>query len=453
MTKNIGSFIKFLSQLKNPPLHISPVYKPQLKLVQGSNDFVFDDKGKKYIDFTGGIAVNAFGHRPVIQNSIEKQANKIIHASNVFVTPPQIKLTKMLVSLANKAFKTKEFSSVFLSNSGTEANECAIKFVRAACNRLYRNDENKYEIIYCKNSFHGRTMGALSVTGQEKYQKDFKPLLPGVKCIEYNSISSLKEAASNHTAAIILEPMQGEGGLSTLTDEFARSVMECSRKYNFFIIIDEIQTGLYRTGLLFNIKKYPLTPHLITLSKALGGGLPIGAVITTKKIHDVLNTGDHGSTMGGNPVVCTAAIKTLRLMRSPLFHLQRIISHLILQYEMIRICRLSKSFTRKGAGMLVGIKLPSNIPVNIIIEIAKKKGLLILKTGENTIRLAPSLICDPYAITQGMKILRKILKTKLKGKGGKSMLAKYFSKNSKTKKSREKTSKNPNKKTKKTKKQ
>ena len=257
-------------------------------------------------------------------------------------------------------------------------------------------------------------MGALSVTGQEKYQKDFKPLLPGVKFIEYNNIDNLKKIVSNHTAAIILETTQGEGGLSSLTVEFAQSVMEFSQQYNFFIIIDEIQTGLYRTGTLFNIQKYPLTPHLITLSKPLGGGLPLGAVITTTKIHNVLKVGDHGSTLGGNPVVCAGAIKILNRMRSPFFHLQKNISLILLQWEMFRICRLSKSFIHQRKGFLLGIELPNYIQVATIITLAQKKGLLILKSGENTIRIAPSLVCDPYLITKGMEILRKILKSQLK---------------------------------------
>lgn len=420
MKKKLLPFLKslpFLSGMRYGREHlhsISPVYNPRLTILQGSNDFVFDSKGKKYIDFTSGVAVNAFGHRNTIQDSIAEQASKIIHTSNLFATPVQIKLTKKLVSLANRAFKKGDFSSAFLSNSGTEATECAIKFARLACNRGYSNYENKYEIISCKDSFHGRTMGALSVTGQETYQQDFKPLLPGVKFIEYNNIENLKKVVSHHTAAIILETTQGEGGLSRLTEEFAQIVMEFSKKYNFFIIIDEIQTGLYRTGTLFNIKKYPLTPHLITLSKALGGGLPLGAVITTKQIHNLLKVGDHGSTTGGNPVACAGALNILNRMRSPFFHLQRNISHIILQWEIFRICKLSKSFTRKGKGFLLGIELPTHIQVGTIIARAQKKGLLLLRSGENTIRIAPSLVCDPYLIKKGMEILRKILKSKLK---------------------------------------
>lgn len=400
---------------------ISPVFSPTLNLTHGNNDFVFDRSGKKYLDFTSGIAVNAFGHRKEkIYDAISSQTLKLIHTSNLFTTPPQLELCKRLTSMANKALsKTNiitdiQYSSVFLSNSGTEANEAALKFTRATSHRLFRSMNDKVEIISCTNSFHGRTMGALSVTGQKKHQEAFLPLIPKVKFVPFNNSAELKNKINENTAAIIVEPIQGEGGLGIISKDFVETIMHASREHKIFIIADEIQTGLYRTGYLFNSFNVGLIPHIITIAKSLGGGLPLGAVITCKTIHDILLHGDHGSTTGGNPVACSAALATLTKLQSLGTTVQRINSSATLELYIKALCKKFKGCTPLGKGHLRGISLPPDFSVDSIITKARKKGLLILKTGSNNIRIAPSLVCPPLLIHKGMRILQKTISSSQK---------------------------------------
>lgn len=392
--------------------YISPVFQPALNIVQGSDDFVFDEHGNKYIDFTSGIAVNSFGYRNhVIYQPLQDQLSKIVHTSNLFTTPPYIQLCKQLVQLTNKAFKHSDFASVFLTNSGTEANEAALKFAKLYAHRLFAQDD-KVEFIAFHNSFHGRSMGSLSVTGQDKHRKPFEPLLPNVAFIEYNNSDMLARAASDYTAAIIVEPMQGEGGLEKMTAEFAQTINTCAKKHNIIVIADEIQTGLYRTGPLYASTILGLQPHIITLAKSLGGGFPLGAVITHKMIHDVLQKGDHGTTTGGNPVICNMALSLLKHLQFPATQLLRKQSSRKINREIVHICnKYGEGYTPLGSGHLRGITIPNTIKVDTIITHARKHGLLLLKTGNNSLRIAPSLVCNNAQIAKGFRILRKILHT------------------------------------------
>lgn len=403
---------KSTEKIEKDTTHISPVYAPQIKITHGSNDSVFDEEGNEYIDFTSGIAVNAFGHRShFIASDIVEQLQTLTHVSNLYVTQPQISLCNKLVKLANKSFRSMEYSSAFLSNSGTEANEAALKFALLAKSRqVYRND---FEIISCNNSFHGRSLGSLSVTGQVKYRNDFLPYLNSyTHFIDYNDAKTLSSVVSEKTVAIILEVVQGEGGLEILSKEFAQKVMELSERYKFYIIIDEVQTGLYRTGTLFASQRYPIAPHLITLSKALGGGMPLGATITCKEIHQLLKVGDHGSTTGGSPISCTAALSVLKKMHSLEFHIARRVSLAALNQEIKSIQKKIPKLILIGKGHLLGLSFPQDVSLQVgdVIQEAKEKGLLILRTGKNSIRIAPALICSPSEIKKGMRILYEILK-------------------------------------------
>lgn len=387
---------------------ISPVFRPSLTIVKANADIVFDDKGFKYIDFTGGIAINALGHRnPVIINAIQDQIYKSIHTSNLFITPSQIKLATLLVKTANKAISSVQYASVFFSNSGSEANEAALKFGRLFAKRMYQSLTEKNELISFTNSSHGRTMGALSVTDKEKYKTPFAPLIPKVTILPLNNIDTLKNTVTSNTAAIIVEPIQGEGGLTQITKEFADEINRLAKEHNVIIIADEIQSGLYRTGTMFASTQMGLDPHIITIANSLGGGLPLGATITCKAIHDVLVLGDHDSTTGGNPVSCNTALAILKKLNSPIIHFQRHNTEFFLNTLIRRTVRKNINTSPLGAGCLRGIRLPTFIKAEDVITQAKKQGLLILKTGNNSIKIAPSLICDHAILKEGMQILDK----------------------------------------------
>ncbi len=398
-----------------------PIYSPSLVLTYGNADYVFDNKGRKYLDFTSGIAVNALGHRwDIIGGAVQRQMERLIHCSNYFTNEPHMQLCKTLVKLANTACNNQYFKAAYISNSGTEANEAALKFARLAA-KYQGGDEEKLEFIACTNAFHGRTMGALSVTAREAYKKKFYPLLPNCTTIPYNDSSALERAASAKTAAIIVEPIQGEGGLSEITPSFVDAIMEARKKHGIFVIADEVQSGLYRTGTALACEHYKMQPDIITLAKSLGGGLPIGATIISENITGMLSPGDHGSTMGGNPVTCAAANAFLKKLLSKLTHIEIAASARQLEKQLQGLIQQVKkrypdiSISALGRGHLRGIELPHQCNANEIVAQARKKGLLILRTGENSLRLAPTLICPHHVIARAMKTLTSVLCENLKG--------------------------------------
>lgn len=398
------------------------IYNPSLIVSYGNADYVFDNKGRKYIDFTSGIAVNALGHRwDIIGSAVQKQMEKFIHCSNYFTNEPHIQLCKTLVTLANTSCKSVHFKVAYICNSGTEANEAALKFARLAAK--YRGgDEEKSEYISCTHAFHGRTMGSLSVTAGEEYKKKFYPLIPNCTVVPYNDSVALERVASAKTAAIIIEPIQGEGGLAELTPSFVDTIMQVRKNHGVFVIVDEVQSGLYRTGTALACEQYDIQPDMITLAKSLGGGLPIGATIISENIASMLSPGDHGSTMGGNPVTCAAANAFLKKISSKLIQLEIATSarHLEKHVQAL-VQQMNKRHPHcvihaLGKGHLRGITLPSECKVHDIVSQAQKKGLLILRTRGNALRLAPSLLCPYHVLSQGMKILKSVLCECLKSK-------------------------------------
>lgn len=402
---------------------LPPVFSPSLVLTQGSGDYVFDQDGKKYVDLTGGIAVNAFGHRwDIIGPAVKRQMEKIIHCSNYFTTQPHMDLCGALVALANKHAAAAHFRSAFICNSGTEANEAALKFARLVARRSIRN-EQKTQLIFLSGAFHGRTMGALSVTARAKYKKDFEPLIPGCVEVEYNNSAQLIKAVSDNTAALIVEAVQGEGGLAELSADFAETITQLQRQYRFLLIADEIQAGLFRTGDAFAFTRNGLLPDIITLAKSLGGGLPIGAAIMSDAASVALSPGDHGSTMGGNPVACAAANAVLKKLSSKITrlrieqsakYLDKKLAALVASVQRAKNNAKNNSDNAEGLrplgrGHLRGLALPPQCSSDAVLEACRKKGLLVLKTGENALRIAPSLLCEESAVDKGMKILRAAL--------------------------------------------
>jgi acetylornithine/N-succinyldiaminopimelate aminotransferase len=373
-----------------------------LVFVKGKGIYLYTIDGRKFLDMATGIAVNLLGHsHPSLIKAIGRQSKKLIHTSNLYYTEPYIELAKILI-------KKSIFDKAFFCNSGTEANEAAFKLARKHGKKAGGN--KKFEIVSMKDSFHGRTLGALTATGQTKYQKGFDPLLPGVKYAQFNNINSIKKAINKNTCALILEPVQGEGGIIPATMEFIKAARELTAKNNALLIYDEIQTGLGRTGKLFGYEHFlPSEPDVITLAKGLAGGLPIGAMLVKEKYSDLLGPGEHASTFGGNLVSCASAIEVFNIIDK---------SNLLQNacrmgdYFMSKLKALKDEFKViadvRGLGLHIGVEVKAD-PILIINKLIENN-LLTVKAGENVVRFLPPLIVSKIHIDEAVEIFRKVLK-------------------------------------------
>lgn len=377
---------------------------------KGKGTYIYDDEGNEYLDFVSGISVNCLGHAsPVITEALTEQSQKLVHISNLYYSQPQL-------DLADKLTDNSEMESVFFTNSGTEAIELALKIARKYGNNLsYDKNGNKIadktEIIYMKNSFHGRSTGALAVTGQPKYQKPFEPLMKNVTECNFNDVEDLKAKVSEKTAAIILEPIQGESGLESATPEFMEAIKELSEKYNTLVIFDEIQCGMGRTGKLFAYENFDLIPDIVTIAKSLGGGVPIGACLTKGKANDVLVPGDHGSTYGGNPLVCAVANAVLyELIDNKLIEKNVVEKG---QYSVEKLKKLKEKFDFieeiRGKGLLLGIKFDEKkvLAKDVVLK-ALENGLLLVGAGNNVVRFFPPFNVTNDEIDKAVSILEKV---------------------------------------------
>ena len=348
---------------------------PAIELVAGEGVIVKDSQGNIYLDFLSGIAVNSLGHaHPVIIEAVSDQIRKLSHTSNFYANEPSIKLAEKLITITN--FDAK----VFFCNSGTEANEAAIKLSRRT---------GKKKLIAAHNSFHGRTMGSLSITGQSAKQKPFEPLIGDVRFIEINTKSGVRKI-KRKSAAVFLESIQGEGGVTPCNDEFLQSVRSKTIKTKTLLVMDEVQTGLGRTGNWFGYEKSGIKPDVITLAKGLGGGLPMGAMLVTGDAKELFEPGQHGSTFGGNPVVASAALATLNFIEKEdllnnASNMGQLLIKLITQIEGVTEVR--------GRGLLLGVGLKDVMAKDVELE-CRKLGLLLNAVNENTLRLAPALIVN-----------------------------------------------------------
>ncbi len=372
-----------------------------LVIEKGEGVYVWDQKGKKYLDFVAGIAVNSLGcnHSTFIENMVE-QLHKINHCSNLYWNIPQIELAELLVTKSC-------FDKVFFCNSGAEAIEAALKLARKYGKKVHGAD--CVEIIAMEQSFHGRTLGAITATGQIKYQKDLAPLLPGILHVPYNNIEALRSAVTEHTCAILLEPIQGEGGIHPADLAYLQSVRQLCSEKNILLMFDEVQCGIGRTGKLFGYEVYGIEPDVIALAKGLGGGFPIGAMMAVQKAADAFMPGDHASTFGGNPLACTAGKVVLQeLVERGL--LEQVQKNSVYLKE--RLLDLKESCTLiqdvRGIGLMMGIEL--NMPVGTIIQKCMEKGLLLVGAGTHTIRFVPPLVINEKEIEEGIQILRSVLK-------------------------------------------
>ncbi|QSX05126.1 acetylornithine/succinylornithine family transaminase [Sedimentibacter sp. zth1] len=373
----------FIELKNNDKKYISNTYdRMNLYVKYSEGSFLIDNNNNKYLDMFSGIGVNNFGGKnSVIKNAIQFQVNNYLHLSNYFYSETAIDLAKTLVQ---NSFAKK----VFFTNSGTESNEAAIKL----CLKYGHNiSENKNIILSAFNSFHGRTMGSLSLTGQKKYQNNFEPLLPNVKHFEFNNVNLFKEIVNENICAIFIELIQGEGGIVEITSEFLQCIVEYQKKYNYLIIIDEIQTGLGRTGKLFAYENYDIVPDAVTIAKSLGAGLPIGALLIGEKCENILKVGEHGSTFAPNPVSATCGNNVLSMLLKDGFidninykskYIINKLNNLKSKYSYI-----IKSIS--GKGLMIGINVGEY--ANVIKEDAFRNQLLLNVTSKNIIRLLPPL--------------------------------------------------------------
>jgi len=361
--------------------------------VRGEGCYVYDENGKTYLDLVAGIAVNGLGHcPPVVVEAIRKQAGDLMHTSNLYYTPGQPRLAKLLVELSG-------MNKAFFCNSGAEANEAAIKLVRKAC--ISAGKSEKIEIITAEKSFHGRTMGAITATGQPKYQKSFAPLVPGFKYVPYNDCEALSQTVGENTCAVMLEPIQGESGVHSATEEFMATARELCTKYDAALVLDEVQTGLGRTGKAFGYQHFSITPDVMTLAKTLAGGFPMGACLAKGKYADVLQPGDHASTFGGNPLACAAAEATINEIINGgwIENASKVGCYLRSQLQ-----NLPNVKEVRGEGLMIAAEFDNTNAKSVATE-AMNRGLIINPIGDNILRMVPPLILTNKQVDNAISIL------------------------------------------------
>ncbi len=375
--------------------------RPGFVLDRGEGVYLYDSDGRRYLDCVAGIAVNALGYGdPEVMAAASEQAAKLMHASNLYHTAPQALLARALVerSFADRAF---------FCNSGTEANEAALKFARK-WQRLNHPGQDRTGIVAFAGSFHGRTMGALAVTHREKYRQPFEPLLPGVTFAPYNDVAAARAAIGPQTGAVIVEPLQGEGGVNPATREFLQTLRQACDEQGALLIFDEVQCGLGRTGTLWAHEPAGVLPDLMTLAKPLGGGLPIGATLLTQRVADAIVPGDHGSTFAANPVICATAQVIVRRIGDPAFlaqvrrrgaHMQARLADLQARHPVVQEVR--------GRGLIWGIELATEVAP--LIARGYERGLIVTSAGDRVLRLVPPLVISEEQIDEAVAIIDELL--------------------------------------------
>ena len=355
--------------------------RPPFVLTRGEGVYVLDADGNKYLDCAAGIAVNALGYNdPELVKAIEDAATGLLHTSNLFYTEPQVALAKALVE---KSFADK----VFFANTGAEAIEGAIKFARK-CHKE-RGDANRTGLVAFRGSFHGRTMGSLALTDSEKYQAPFRPLMPGATFADYNDLDSARAAITNETAAVIVEPVQGEGGVNPASEDFLRGLRAWCNERGALLIFDEIQCGMGRTGKLWAHEWAGVTPDLMTLAKPLAGGLPIGALLMTDAVASAMHVGEHGTTFGGGPFITKVALEVFNRISD-----EKFLAHVneTGNYLMERLSEINSPHIKevRGRGLMVGVEL--DIDVAQVRDRGYAHGLLLIQAREKVVRFVPPLV-------------------------------------------------------------
>jgi acetylornithine/N-succinyldiaminopimelate aminotransferase len=380
--------------------YVMPTYtRLPVCLVKGKGSRVWDLEGKVYLDFFPGWAVSGLGHcHPIVVNAIKEQARKMLHIANNFLNVKQAELAR---TISEASFPSR----IFFCNSGAEANEGAIKFAKK-----YGSDTGRYEIITMKNSFHGRTLAAMRATGQDKFHQGFQPLMEKFLHAEFNDLESVKKLVTEKTIAIMLEPIQGEGGVSVASRDFLQGLRKLCDEKDMLLILDEVQTGVGRTGKMFAYQHYNLEPDIMTLAKTLGGGVPIGAFVVNRKIkREVLTAGMHGSTFGGNPLVCAASLAVFKAIKK-----EKLLTNTIRMGELLdqEFEKLKAKYpvieSTRGVGLMKGLKLKE--PSASYANEAREQGLLINATQGDILRIMPPMTTTAKEIKLAMKILDNVFK-------------------------------------------
>ena len=387
-----------------------PVFaRYQIALDHGEGAYVWDVDGNKYLDFLGGIAVNVLGHnyRPLVE-AVSAQAGRMLHCSNLYYTQPQADATAKLARLSGL-----EDAKVFFANSGAEANEGAIKLARKYA---HQKDKDKSQIITAWQSFHGRTIATLTATGQPHYHEGFGPLPAGFDYVHYNDIEELAKMINEKTAAVMLETIQGEGGVYTPADDYLRQVRALCDQYGALLIFDEIQAGIGRSGEFFAYDKYGVKPDVVTLAKGLAGGVPIGAFICTGEVAQAMHPGDHGTTFGGNPLACAAANVVLDTVPQ-----QEFLDHVakVGEYFRQKLLELKKTYPSlirdvRGAGLILGAELSRDDIGREVVNDCLKQGMIINCTVGKVLRFIPPLIVTEEQVDAVLAVLTDVLKKYVK---------------------------------------
>jgi acetylornithine/N-succinyldiaminopimelate aminotransferase len=378
-------------------VHLQVYARQPLVIVRGEGCWVWDDAGNRYLDLVAGIAVNVLGHaHPAVAGALATQARTLLTTSNLYYTVPQLELADALLARS-------PFDRAFFTNSGTEANEAAIKLAR-------RNghDRGAYGIVSLTNSFHGRTFGSLAATGQPKYQEPFTPLPEGFFHVPINDADALRTAVGEHTAAILLEPIQGESGIHPLTDEYLVAAREAADAVGALLILDEIQTGIGRTGTFFAFEQTPVVPDVVTIAKGLGGGVPIGAMLVRESA-SVFHVGDHGTTLGGNPLTAAAALATLRVIDE-----EGLMANASAMGERFAdglgtLVTDGLATEVRGRGLMIGVETAGPIAKRAVAIARDAHRLLVNATGETTLRIVPPLTIDADEVDAAVTRLRAAL--------------------------------------------
>lgn len=374
----------------------------QIVFDHGDGVHLYDNDGKSYLDFCAGIAVFALGYNnKYFNDAVKAQVDKIIHTSNYFYSLPMANAARRITAAAH-------MDKVFFTNSGTEAIEGALKVAKKF--GFLRDNTHDHEVIAMSSSFHGRSMGALSVTANHKYQDPFGPLIPGIRFATYNDLDSVKALISDKTCAIIMETIQGEGGITPATPEFIEGVRKLCDDNNLLMILDEIQCGMGRTGKMFAYDQYGVLPDVVTVAKAIGCGVPLGGFMVRGKACDVLVAGDHGSTYGGNPLAtaaCNAVLDQYEAL-DLLNHVEKVGSYM---YDKLEELKNSKSCIKdhRGMGLIQGIELSEDVPAGDVVKKAMDKGLILITAAKNVIRFLPPLIITEADVDSMIDIIKDCL--------------------------------------------
>ena len=406
------------SLVRNPPLPRN--YATELLVLdRGRGVELWDAGGKRYLDLGAGIAVNALGYgRRDLARIASRQMRKLIHVSNLYATAPSVELASLLLDVTRG--RVNDFAAVQFGNSGAEANEAALKYARLYAFRT--RGPGHHKILSFSNAFHGRTMGALSVTPNRKYSEPFEPLVPGVVNVEFNDAASLEAAVDRTFAGVIVEVVQGEGGLRPMTREFAAALNAVCRRHDVLLIADEVQTGLGRTGRLFGSELVGLAPDIICFSKPLAGGLPLSATLIPEKVNEVLHAGDHGTTFGGGPVTTAVAAHVVRTISDPAFlaRVEERAAELTAMLDSI-VADVAWVRERRGVGMLQGLAVdgapdgagaPGDPATRVaaVMDGCREAGLLLLRSSNDVIRIAPPLVISSRDLARGIDVLGSVLR-------------------------------------------